>query len=181
MSAFQGLHRVAGLIVRGMVPLIACDENALTDVVPQDVVTAATGQLIRSGVTAGEFWLTAGESAPTAGELVAGALRLGHAAGLDPATPRFIAAEAVDRLVLPLLEDAISPQLRGMFAELLEMTWLFQLPAALPSSLGELGFAAEMPRPRLLDAYDKSMLFWAQAKGLLPALDADELDGELAS
>ena len=181
MSAFQGLHRVAGLIVKGMVPLIACDENALTDVVPQDVVTAATGQLIRSGVTDGEFWLTAGEAAPTAGELVAGALRLGHAAGLDPATPRFIAAEAVDRLVLPLLEDAISPQLRGMFAELLEMTWLFQLPAALPTSLPELGFAADMTRPRLLDAYDKSMLFWAQAKGLLPAVDADELDGELAS
>ncbi|HYN63535.1 MAG TPA: SDR family oxidoreductase, partial [Candidatus Limnocylindrales bacterium] len=120
MAAFQGLHRVAGLIAKGMVPLIACDENALTDVVPQDVVTAATGRLIRAGVTSGEFWLTAGESAPTAGDLVAGALRVGRAAGLDPTSPRFIAAEAVDRLVLPLLADAISPQLRRMFSELLE-------------------------------------------------------------
>jgi nucleoside-diphosphate-sugar epimerase len=179
MAAFQGLHRVAGLIARGMVPLIACDENALTDVVPQDVVAAATGQLIRAAVTTGEFWLTAGESAPTARDLVTGALRLGRLAGLDPTTPRFVAAEAVDRLVLPLLADAISPQLRKMFEELLEMTWLFQLPAALPTSLGELGFAAEMTRPRLLETYDRSMEFWARAKGLLPAID--ELDEELAS
>ena len=178
MAAFQGLHRVAGLIAKGMVPLIACDENALTDVIPQDVVAAATGQLIRDGVTEGEFWLTAGETAPTAGDLVAGALRLGRCAGLDPTAPRFIAAEAVDRLVLPLLEDAISPQLRKMFAELLEMTWLFQLPAALPTSMDELGLAAEMTRPRLLDAYDKSMQFWAQAKGLLPVEAADNLDDE---
>jgi len=183
MAAFQGLHRVAGLIAKGMVPLIACDENALTDVIPQDVVAAATGQLIRDGVTEGEFWLTAGEHAPTAGDLVAGALRLGRSAGLDPTAPRFIAAEAVDRLVLPLLEDAISPQLRKMFAELLEMTWLFQLPAALPTSMDELGLAAEMTRPRLLDAYDKSMQFWAQAKGLLPVTAADDVDDdeELAS
>ena len=183
MAAFQGLHRVAGLIAKGMVPLIACDENALTDVIPQDLVAAATGQLIRDGVTEGEFWLTAGEHAPTAGDLVAGALRLGRSAGLDPTAPRFIAAEAVDRLVLPLLEDAISPQLRKMFAELLEMTWLFQLPAALPTSMDELGLAAEMTRPRLLDAYDKSMQFWAQAKGLLPVTAADDVDDdeELAS
>jgi hypothetical protein len=153
----------------------------LTDVVPQDIVTAATGQLIRSGVTSGEFWLTAGETAPTAGDLVAGALRLGHVAGLNPTAPRFIAAEAVDRLVLPLLEDAISPQLRRMFAELLEMTWLFQLPAALPTSLGELGFGADMARPRLIETYDKSMEFWAQAKGFLPAAADDIDDEELAS
>jgi nucleoside-diphosphate-sugar epimerase len=178
MAAFQGLHRVAGLIAKGMVPLIACDENALTDVIPQDVVAAATGQLIRAGVTAGEFWLTAGETAPTAGELVTGALRLGRLAGLDPTAPRFIAAEAVDRLVLPLLADAISPELRRMFAELLEMTWLFQLPAALPTSMDQLGLAAEMTRPRLLDAYDKSMQFWAQAKGLLPVATADVVDDE---
>jgi nucleoside-diphosphate-sugar epimerase len=178
MAAFQGLHRVAGLIAKGMVPLIACNEDALMDVVPQDVVAAAAGKLIRAGVTAGEFWLSAGETAPTAGDLVAGALRLGRAAGLDPTAPRFIAAEAVDRLLLPLLAEALSPELQGMFAELLEMTWLFQMPAALPTSMPELGLGAKMTRPRLLDTYDKSMRFWAQAKGLLPAAADDDLDAE---
>jgi hypothetical protein len=69
-----------------------------------------------------------------------------------------------------------------MFAELLEMTWLFQMPAALPTSMPELGLGAEMTRPRLLDTYDKSMRFWAEAKGLLPVAAADDLnDEELAS
>ena len=159
MAAFQGLHRIAGLIARGMVPLIACDEDALMDVVPQDVVKYKTD-----------------------GELVEGALRLVRAAGLDHTAPRFIAAEAVDRLLLPLLDEALSPELRAMFAELLEMTWLFQMPAALPTSMAQLGLAAEMTRPRLIDTYDKSMRFWAQAKGLLPvAADEDLDDKALAS
>ena len=44
--------------------------------------------------------------------------------------------------------------------------------------MDELGLAAEMTRPRLLDTYDKSMRFWAQAKGLLPVAADDDLDDE---
>jgi len=44
--------------------------------------------------------------------------------------------------------------------------------------MAELGLAEEMTRPRLLDTYDKSMRFWAQAKGLLPVAADDDLDSE---
>jgi nucleoside-diphosphate-sugar epimerase len=182
MAAFQGLHRIAGLIARGQVPLIACAADALTDTVPQDVVAAATGKLIRNDVSAGEFWLTAGESAMTAGDIVAASLRLGRDLGLDPHEPRFIPAEAVDRLLVPLLTDAITPQLRRMFSELLEMTWLFQLPAALPTSMTGFGFGDQMTRARLCETFEKSLDFWAQARGLRPVPDAEQAEvPELAS
>jgi len=181
MAGFQGLHRVAGLIARGHVPLIACEADALTDTVPQDVVAAATGKLIREGVTEGEFWLTAGESAMTAGDIVEASVELGRQVGLDPHAPRFIAAEAVDRLLVPLLEDAITPQLRRMFAELLEMTWLFQVPAALPSSMVALGFGEQMSRTALRETFELSMAYWAEVKGLRPAPESDDEDTELAS
>ncbi|GAB3061398.1 SDR family oxidoreductase [Intrasporangium mesophilum] len=182
MAAFQGLHRVAGLIAQGLVPLIACDEDALVDAVPQDVVAAAIGELIRERHTEGELWLTAGSTAMTAGDIVASSLRLGHALGLSPSAPRFIPAEAVNRLLLPLMADAISPELRQMFAELLEMTWLFQLPAALPTSLPGLGLGAAVTRQRLHSAFDLSLGFWADVKGLRPARADEDADlPELAS
>jgi nucleoside-diphosphate-sugar epimerase len=182
MAAFQGLHRVAGLIAQGMVPLIACDEDVLVDTVPQDVVAAAIGMLVRERHTDGELWLTAGSTAMTAGDIVAGSLRLGRELGLSPAAPRFIPAEAVNRLLLPLMADAISPELRQMFAELLEMTWLFQMPAALPTSLPGLGLGAAVTRQRLQSAFDLSLDFWADVKGLRPGLDDGDADEpELAS
>ncbi|MGW5237430.1 SDR family oxidoreductase [Monashia sp. NPDC004114] len=176
IAAFQGLHRVAGLIAQGMVPLIACDEDALVDTVPLDVLAAAIGVLVRERHTEGEVWLTAGSTAMTAGDIVGSSLRLGHELGLSPAAPRFIPAEAVNRLLLPLMSGAISAELQQMFAELLEMTWLFQMPAALPTSLPGLGFGAAVTRHRLQSAFDLSLGFWADAKGLRSALDdgADE-------
>jgi hypothetical protein len=95
------------------------------------------------------------------------ALELGRRAGLDPSTPRFVPADTVDRLLVPLLEDAISEPLRRMFAELLESTWLFQTPSALPTSLPALGLADEATRPRLRSALELSMDYWARCKGLL--------------
>lgn len=168
MAGFQGLHRVAGMIARGQVPMVACEEHVLVDTVPQDVVAAAAGQLIREGSHGGEYWLTAGESAMTAGDIVAASVALGLHAGLPAHAPRFIAAEAVDRLIVPMLDDVISPKLRAMFSELLEMTWLFQAPAALPTSLPALGLGEQVSRARLCEAFEKSMHFWARYKGLLP-------------
>jgi thioester reductase-like protein len=181
MAAFQGLHRIGGMIASGKVPLIACDADALTDTIPQDVVAAAIGKLIRDDVRDGEFWLSAGASAMTAGDIVDISLELGRQLGLDPHSPRLIPAEAVDRLLVPLLEDAISPALRRTFAELLEMTWLFQMPAALPTSLPELGFGDQLTRQRLCETFERSMAYWARSKGLRAAEAADVIDEELAS
>lgn len=181
MAAFQGLHRISGMIARGMVPLIACEPDALIDIVPQDVVAAAMGRLLRQGVRQGEFWLTSGTHAVTADDITSVSLDLGRRIGLNPTAPRFIPAEAVDRLLVPLLEDAISPELRRMFAELLESTWLFQMPKALPSSLVELGFGDRMTRSRLRHTLELSMDHWARAKGLLAEEADDDLAEELAS
>ncbi len=166
MAKFQGLHRIAGMIARGQIPLIACDRGALTDTVPQDVVATAIAQLIRDNVRQGEFWFTAAESAMTAGDVVDCSVELGCRLGLDPQPPRFLPAETVDRLLVPLLEETSTPDMRQMFAELLEFTSLFQLPGALPTSLPEMGLGDQMTRRRLCETFDLSLDYWARCKGL---------------
>lgn len=181
MSAFQGLHRVAGQIARGMVPIIPCSATSLTDVVPLDVLGEAIGRLVRGGVHSGEYWITAGDQALTAGDMVAASVQLGNALGAAPPTPRFIDAEAVDRLLLPLLDEALTPALRKVFLEMLENTWLLQAPRPLPSSMAELGMADRMDHGVLLRAFSRSIAYWAKAKGLDPEPADFTLEEERAS
>jgi nucleoside-diphosphate-sugar epimerase len=181
MSAFQGLHRVAGQIARGLVPIIPCTPTSLTDVVPLDVLGEAIGRLVRGGVQTGEFWITAGDQALTAGDIVAASLQLGHALGAAPTSPRFIDPEAVDRLLLPLLDEVLTPALRRVFLEMLESTWLFQAPRPLPSSMVELGLADRMHHQVLVRAFSRSIAYWAKTKRLIPAPADYLVDAELVS
>jgi hypothetical protein len=87
--------------------------------------------------------------------------------GLTPHRPRLIPIEMVDRLLLPLLEDAIPPSLRRRFREYAELLLLFQSASAMESSLAELGFAARSRRPELAMAFRRTLEYWATRQGLL--------------
>ena len=168
MAAFQGLHRVLGGVVRGRVPLVLCDPNSLIDTIPQDVVAQALGNLLREQITAGEFWLTAGPNALRAKDFCELCQALSSELGIDVAPPRFLPSEAVDRLLLPLLEDALPADTQQMFRDFLEFLWMFQTPDPLPTSMPELGFERQMTRAALRTATAKSLRYWAETKGLIP-------------
>jgi thioester reductase-like protein len=180
MASFQGFSKAAAAVVQGTVPVVPADPGSLIDAVPQDLVARATATLIRERVTAGEFWLTAGEHALVLADLVDTCLDFAAELGLSPHKPRLIPIEMVDRLLLPLLEGAIPPVLRRRFREYAELLLLFQSATPMESSLAELGFAAESRRPALAKAFRRTLEYWATRQGLLPS--ADELTGrELAA
>ena len=155
-----------------MVPLIACDDDALIDVVPQDVVAAAAGRADprrchRRRVLADRRRRGADRRRP--GRRCTAARAPSRA---RPTAPRFIPAEAVDRLLLPLLPrspHAMPASCARCSTELLEMTWLFQAPGRAsdvdwpsprPRRPRSPGRAARRLRP------DHRIL--GQRKGLLP-------------
>ncbi len=166
MSAFQGLHRMMGGIVRGLVPMVPTEPNSLIDAVPQDLVTAIIGKLVRQRITEGEYWITAGTEALSSTELVDLCVAMSARLGVNAFRPRFIPSEAVDRLLLPLMDDVLTDDLRTMFTEFLESLWLFQNPAPLPSSVAQLGFGHRVTRDALYDATERSLYYWAKVKGL---------------
>jgi len=166
MAAFQGFHRVLGNVVRGRVPLVPCDADSLIDTIPQDLVAQALGKLLREQVSAGEFWLTAGPNALRAKDFWEVCQELSSELGIDVAPPRFVPSEAVDRLLLPLLEDALPPDAQPMFRDFLEFVWLFQAPDPLPTSMPELGFERQITRAALRAATAKSLRYWAETRGV---------------
>ncbi|MFE3757746.1 SDR family oxidoreductase [Nocardia tengchongensis] len=173
MVTFQGLHRVLGALVRGSVPILPCQPEAPIDTIPQDVVAGVIGKMLRESIVSGEYWLTAGANALTAADLMEICHEVAAEAGLEQITPRYMPGEAVERLLLPLLEDSLPPKMRQMFREFLEFTWLFQTDDVFPSSLAELGFDAQVTRSALRSACRNSLQYWARKKGIL--LDSREL------
>jgi thioester reductase-like protein len=168
IAAFQGLHRVLGGVVRGRVPLVPCDADSLIDTIPQDVVAQAIGKLLREHVSVGEFWLTAGPNALRAKDFLELCEELSSDLGIDVAPPRFLPSEAVDRLVLPLLEDALPADTQQMFRDFLEFLWMFQTPDPLPTSIPELGFERHITRAAMRTATAKSLRYWAETRGVIP-------------
>lgn len=169
MAAFQGWHRMMGSTVKGSLPMLPAAGDSLVDTVPQDVVVEAVAALVRQRVTGGEYWLTAGDQALTFSELVDWCERVSRLAGIGAPRPRFMPFESVDRLLLPLLDDVISEGQRQTFIDFLESVYVFQSAEILPSDLAALGLGHRVTKAALAEATGRSMVYWAKAKGLLPA------------
>ncbi|HEX6358723.1 SDR family oxidoreductase [Actinophytocola sp.] len=166
IAKFQGIHQMFGALVQNAVPLIPADPTSLIDVLPQDVVARAIGRLVRAEITEGEYWLTAGGAAPTVADLVDITVSVGERLGHAVHRPRMLPAEAVDRLLIPLMEDVLPPELRRRFGSFVQLMTLFQSERALPTSLPAIGLDVTMSHRGLLAAFRRSVEYWAVRTGL---------------
>ena len=164
ISAFQGIHQVSGGILKDALPVLPADPENLIDYIPQDVAAKAVRALLERGAEDGEYWLTAGERAATLGDMVRVTLEVAEDFGIQTHPPRLMAADAVGRLLLPRLEDMMTPALRRHFQMQLDLLRLFQHGEALPSSLPELGI--EITRESQVEAFRHSNEYWVLKSGL---------------
>ncbi|MEU9185732.1 SDR family oxidoreductase [Streptomyces sp. NPDC048484] len=166
IAAFQGIHMMSGSILRNALPVIPADSGSHIDFVPQDLVTTAVRRLLDGGVREGDYWLTAGREALLLTEAVANTLAVAEGLGLDVHPPRMVPLEALDRLLLPLLEDVMPPGLRKRFSAFAQMMLFFQDAEPFPSDLGRLGLAEAATRETLDAVFTQHNLYWAEANGL---------------
>jgi thioester reductase-like protein len=169
IAAFQGIHKVMAAILKNALPVLPADPVSLIDTVPQDVAARAIGRLVRERVTEGEFWLTAGEAAIDLADMSGITMSVAQELGYDINRPRMIPTEAVDRLLLPLMEEVIPPSLRRQFHGFNQLMMLFQNASALPCSLAEIGPDLAMTRAGLQEAYRRGVEYLAVRQGLAPA------------
>jgi nucleoside-diphosphate-sugar epimerase len=164
IAAFQGLHTVTGLMLKDALPVLPADPGSLIDYIPQDVAAKAVRRLLERQVSDGIYWLTAGEQAPTIADLIQVTLRLAATLGVRTHAPRVMPASAVGRLLLPLLDDVMTPVLRRRFRLQLDLLHFFQDSGPLPSSLRDLGI--EVTWDSQLDAFRRSAEYWAFTNGV---------------
>lgn len=131
--SFQGLHRVAGLMLENKVPLLPFEAEARVDFLPRDVVGSSIAELVRADF-GGEFWLTAGAAAPTFGKLVDLLLGYGEALGLELHPPRFVTGDMVERLLKPAGGQAVARRIDLLMALTSHFSTSGELPSSLPES-----------------------------------------------
>jgi nucleoside-diphosphate-sugar epimerase len=164
IGRFQGLHALAGAMLRNSLPIVPLREDARIDFVPQDVVGATIARLVRDGVGGGEWWITAGEHAPSLQAVIECCQDLAYSLGLDLTRPRLMDSDVVDRLIRPVFIQTLPEQARERFDQLLHMTSLFEGSTPFPSSLAALSLAVSTAE--LVENFERSMRYWAACKGL---------------
>lgn len=163
ISAFQGLHGVAGAVLTSALPLVPFDPSWPIDFLPCDVVADAIATVVENRVTSGELWLTAGERALRLDEAVAVCLELAQELGLAVDAPRFVPPDMFDRLIGPVFLDALPPRVKRTVLRLLEFfaTYLAS-EQAMPSDLPALVALGAMPLPDQTASLRASLRFYAE-------------------
>ncbi|MFJ2257771.1 SDR family oxidoreductase [Streptomyces sp. NPDC087844] len=166
IAGMQGLTRALGAIVKGQVPVLPGAPEARIDMVPQDVVAGAVGDLLRAGVTEGEYWLTAGADALLQREVVDTCLEFADRYGPRPHPPRLIPVESVHRLLLPLIEGPTFPEsLRRRFHTYAELLLVFQRSLPFESSLGTPHCGSAQSKADLRQALVRNLTAWSTGRG----------------
>lgn len=160
----QGFSKTLGACVLGQVPVLPGAPDARIDMVPQDFVTRATAELIRGGVTGGEYWLTAGKGAMPLEEVVDTCREFAPRCGLPlPPRPRLIPVEAINRLLLPMLEGTALPEsMRKRFRYFAELLLVFQRDLPFDSSMGKPGCGPEPSNAAIRGAFVRNLESWAR-------------------
>ncbi|MFF4836294.1 SDR family oxidoreductase [Streptomyces sp. NPDC001315] len=190
IAGAQGLTRALGAIVKGQVPVLPGTAESRIDMVPQDVVARAVGELVRGGVAGGEYWLTAGAEALLQREVIDSCLEFASRFGPRPHPPRLIPLESVHRLLLPLIEGPAFPEaLRRRFHTYAELLLVFQRALPFESSLGTPHCGTPLAKGDLERALLRNLTAWSEGPGGLrphrrasdPLPQPNALTGELAS
>jgi thioester reductase-like protein len=170
ISEFQGLHVLAGLVVKGKLPMLPSDPEARIDFLPRDTVADAIGALLEAGRREGEYWITAGERAPTVEQALNAARRFAERLDGDPAMPRFMEPDSVDRLIRPVfldkLPEKVAKRLELLFALMPLVNSDDPFPSSMPQLEAELGLA---PPADLLEIFTRNLEYWASEQGLAGA------------
>ena len=170
IAAFQGLHQVTAGIFAGLVPVIPFDPGWPVGFVPADVVAGAITCAVENRVSAGVFWLSAGEKALRLDESVAVAVELARGLGVSIDMPRFVPPEMFDRLIGPVFLDALPARIRRNVLRMREFfTTYLQSGQAKPTSLDQLAALGARPLPDQRESLRNTLRYWAARNGYGPA------------
>jgi hypothetical protein len=136
------------------------------DIVPIDVVAIAVARAVELEDVGNDYWVTYGENAMTADDAMD--VLIEHAAKLGREIDRVPVVDPREPLPIPLEEiKATSRTFVKVLIDVSETTHLSG--GVLPCSMPELRERFGVPEPSDIEAYKRSLEYWAIERGMLPA------------
>jgi nucleoside-diphosphate-sugar epimerase len=162
MPQFQGLHIMAGALLRRELPFLPLFPGTRVDFVPRDLVADVIVDLVRTGAVGEQRWVTAGDQALPVERICEIILEVGAERGLKLELPRFVDPTIVSRLIRPVFLDSLPSKQMRHFDEMTATTALFVTPELFPSWSGSRMRAPA--RAELDDALRMSLRYLAEVK-----------------
>lgn len=139
IGRFQGFHSVVDLLCQGMLPLVLIKLDSYIDLIPQDLVARIIVALMKRGDRSGDYWLTLGDRALTAGQVVN--ICVEHASRLTGRPihrPRAVDLDVFERLIEPVFVSALPSKIRKVLDRALQHAKYCNTETPFPSSLSAL-------------------------------------------
>lgn len=163
---FQGLFLLARAFLKGLIPVVPANPVSRVDVIPQDVVADVIVRLFERSIRQGDYWLTAGEEAPTLQVLADICAEYSEAIGQPVKPPRFVTQDVFDRLIRPVFIPELPARMRTTIEQILELFVGFSVDRPFPSSLpglhADLGTLA---LPTVGTSLRRSLDYWGSMTG----------------
>ncbi|MBN8739112.1 MAG: SDR family oxidoreductase [Xanthomonadaceae bacterium] len=166
ISRFQGLHAIVGAVLQGYAPMIPAKEDALVDLVPQDVLAQAIAALARRNGRHREYWITRGRAATRVADVHQLMDRFSQSCGYTRAMPKIVDPEVIDRLFIPVFLPSLPESARRRLNALVDHACYFNLSEPFPSNYDDL--ADEFSLPAMPDneaVILNNMTYWAAQTG----------------
>lgn len=139
MTKHQGFHMLIDMLLKNQLPILtASSSDALIDIIPQDVVARAIWSIVDGDFPQKEYWLTAGEKAPSIGQIFDIADRfLESKTGSKNDRPRIVSLDMFERLIKPTFFASLPPAMRKQFNRFAQLTKYMSIEQALDSDVDE--------------------------------------------
>jgi nucleoside-diphosphate-sugar epimerase len=166
IARFQGVHGVAGSILKGVLPMMPASPESYLDFVPQDVVAEAVIAIANEGRVGEDYWITAGPSALTVRRVIELIVEFSRSVGRPVSFPKFIAPDFVERLLRPVFMPAMPPSLQKGLERVIQISSYLSIDEPFPTSLPALQERLGLPRlPDLEAAFVRGLAYWAEKTG----------------
>lgn len=166
IARFQGIHSVAGAIIKGFLPMMPASPQAYLDFIPQDVLAQAVVALIDEGNVGQQYWITAGDQSLTVRQTVDAIVEFTRQLGRPIKPPRFATPDIIDRLIRPVFMSALPPTVQKGFDRLIQISSYLNVDEPFPTSLPEIQARNNLPPlPDLKEALMRSLEYWAEVTG----------------
>jgi thioester reductase-like protein len=154
----QIVQALSDWICRGKAPFFVAHRGNPVDVVPLDVLTATVVRAVDADDVGSLYWVAYGEAAMSVDDAIDVAVEHARARGRE-----IERAPVVDpRDGLPLSLDEISPVSRSYVKVMIDISEVTHAcGGTLPSSIAELGARYGVSMPSDIEAYRRSLDFWA--------------------
>ncbi|MEO1029183.1 MAG: SDR family oxidoreductase [Pseudomonadota bacterium] len=172
-ASFQGFHLFIGAIIKGKLPIIPLDPEALCDFVPCDLIARGIEAILATPEYGRTYWLTGGATSISIKDMLAFGQPFAKEIDLDLNRIPIVAPDSDELTRMMQALSALPPKLRDRFETMLELSKVMATERPFPSDYANLFDDNPITPDLLRRTLGANIRYWGQENGMAFQTPAD--------